>query len=707
MRRSLCAVAATLCVFVCAAPARAAGAAAPSRAAAAAPESGRVFILWLDGTTLDMWARADLRAFSSLLSEGSVAMLSTRTERERTSARAMRVSAAVTFDAGAHAAGDPATGRAVPLEGVNPAALGDALMAARITEVIGDGDGIDGPDRAAALALASGAGPPPVVATSVADAEAPAGRRTDVGRTVEALRASTADVVLVDAGDTARAQRAFTADPAAAARAATLALTGADEILTAMRSSARAGDVVIAIAPTPPLERQREGIRLGAVAIVGRGFDAGLLTSGTTRHDGIVSLEDMAPTLASLARAPMPKGMNGRGVVEVPRANALRGLLDLEHDVVRSARARRPLTREMLIGAMIVVGLALVSSLRPARPPRATLAAQPRDPAARARSLAAALLQLLLVASAAIPLSLYQCGAFPVRSVWALGACAGAICLAAGVAARTFGARRVLAVLLFATAVVPLADLLLGTPLGIRSPLSYQVAGGGRFYGVDDGILGVVVGAEIFAVALAKPRARAAVTAVALMFAATVWLLGSPAYGSKFGATATAVPAFASFVLWARGRRFDLRALATLVLVTAGVTALLIAVDAARAPQAQSHVARAFGGHSDVFAILRRKIDATVQITLYTIWSRTIAVFGGAVAILFWRRPELWRGLDDETRAAIRAAAVAVVAGMLFQDGGVITAAPVALFAAAVTFATATRAQPAAPEPALRVAASR
>src|SRR5438552_525232 len=90
--------------------------------------SRRLFILWLDGSTIEDWAKPSLLNFNRLLNEAAVGLLSTRTAHESADPIVMRENAAVTFGAGAQAAADQ--GKPIKVGGSTPGLLGDALARA-------------------------------------------------------------------------------------------------------------------------------------------------------------------------------------------------------------------------------------------------------------------------------------------------------------------------------------------------------------------------------------------------------------------------------------------------------------------------------------------------------------------------------------------------------------------------------------------------
>lgn len=504
------------------------------------------------------------------------------------------------------------------------------------------------------------------------------------------------NVALIDLGDTAsRAQAALAPDPRAAAAARARALRGADETLGDLHRSLDPEDLIVVVSSAPSAERQKHRVLLGAVGIRGDGIEPGLLSSGTTRRAGVLALADLVPTLLDLLDLPIPDEMDGRPARVHPNPDAPAILAALDRDLADASSSRRLLTREMLLFGMVAVALASTiaiagerSKLRVA--PGADAESQPRFLSAeRLRPTVA----VLLLAAAAFPLFLYLEGLLAIREDASEAILLAIASLAAAVLARAaLGTERALVAVLVAGAAVPLVDLLLGSPIGHRSPLAFQIAGGGRFYGVDEGVMGMVVGAELFAAAAVLDRARdhrRAIATVATGFAVTVWLLGSPAFGSKFGAALTAVPAFGVLAACAGGRRLTLKAIGAIAAVTVLTTGSLVLADSLRDPESRSHVARAAEGRTDLGNLLERKLEANWEITTQTFWTPALLVFAAALLLAARKRDGRMAAVlarRPNHRAALTAVIVGSVAALAFNDGGVVAAAPMTLYAATTTF---------------------
>lgn len=440
---------------------------------------------------------------------------------------------------------------------------------------------------------------------------------------------------------------------------------GSQQVDEGLRSIERAlddGDILIVFSPIATPERRRSAIALGVIAIRGHGFGPGTLASPSTRRAGVVTLTDIAPTVLSMHG--IDAAMDGRPISFVGRKDAADAVANLEMDAVASTRARRPLTRGMLAvaSAVMLVGLGVRATGRRVEP-------------------------ALLIVVAAIPVSLYLVGIFGLHGTASMAVAAGAVALLLGMGTRIMlGADSAMLVVLGFTVVVPLVDLLAGSPLAIRSPLTFQIAGGGRFYGVGVEVLGVIAGAILFAAAsLLRRLPRHHWRWVALSFAVVVFVVSAPALGAKFGAPLTLVPAMGVFAVLAAGRRLDAKAIFAIAAATILTTGAFIAADALRSPEARSHVARATVEGRSVAGVLARKWHAGWHVLATTAWTPALLAFA-ATAILALR----YRTAGDTLyRAGCVAFAVAAVAGLLLNDDGVITATMIAMFAAIMALESA------------------
>lgn len=664
--------------------------------AAAEPASRSVVLVTVDGTTLDEWTAPGLPAFHGLLGEGAVALLSTFTGAKPTDFRAMRWSAHATLGAGSRIAFGPDLDDpdSIPSDGAG--GLVARVLAQELggeAVALGNASGDDAESDAADFAVLpidrvlSGDGFEGGRNLTRVDPGFPTGRRTDFDALLVAVRDALdagAPLVVVDTGDTARVQRAVGEDPSAR-EWTRLSMQRIDRFLTALRSGVVGrGDTLIVLSAVAPASEERRARRLAAVAVAGPGIEPGLLTSGTTRHDGVLALTDVAPTVLARFGIPPAAGMEGRPARVEPGDDALGALRELKEDVLLAHRTRAPATRGMLGVGMLAAVLALgtIASGRGTARPGGRLPRGWRD-----------ILSTFLIGVAAAPLGFLLQGLWPVSTMPAALAAAGAFAAGLALGARAIlGRERALGAVLLVTAATILVDLALASPLAMRSPLGFQVAVGGRFYGIDEGMLGVLLGATLLAPALVLDRSgapRRLLGWVALLFAAAVFLTGAPLFGSKFGAPFTVVPALGVLAARAGGRRFDRGTVAAIVAATLAVAGAFAAADLLRTASAETHVARAVGGETGIPSLILRKLTTSLRVTVTTIWLPATIVFAGTMLLLVARRGALVsRALwgRPHLRAALGGALVGALVGMVSNDTGIIVAAPLGMVIAAAFF---------------------
>jgi hypothetical protein len=660
--------------------------------ASTAVAARHVVVLTVDGTSIQDWRTAGAFRWA-----GAVSLLATRTPTASADPILYRAGAYSSFGAGAAAEVRRDTAPTKPRGGVLAGALGETLERNGL-EATSIGDAIDDrhADAPAGLAVMDADGTVAVVpgarvralelsaTTSRRDPNAPGGWRTDPDRLRAALQEALAwaSVVVVDSGDTWRADRAYTRAPETRARWVGGALAQADRFASDVLTTLGSNDMLVVASLVPPLDRVRGGVHLGAVAFSSR---RGLPSSGTTRRDGVLSLTDLAPTVLSALAIAAPDAMEGRPARFVPASDPARVVSDLDHDVVRALATRRPLTRLWLIAAAVFAIAAFVTIASG----RGRARADARIPIGWRNTIAWG-----LAASAAAPAAMLIAPALTNGGTAAVGWWTLGLSLGISLVARAaFGHDRSVVAVAGLTSVVVVADLLAGSPLASRSALGFQIAGGGRFYGIDEGLLGVLLAAPLVVaggvIDAARNRRRAILGAGLLLAAVAVFAAG-PSWGSKFGAPYTMVPAFGVFALLAAGVRIDRRGVIGIAIATVLLSGSLAAADALASPESRSHIGREVSGGTPVGPLVGRKLRSLVTITATTVWLPAALALAGPALILLARRPDVGaRGLwgKPARRAALWALAVGCVCALGSNDTGIIVVAPALVFGAAAFYA--------------------
>jgi len=450
-----------------------------------------------------------------------------------------------------------------------------------------------------------------------------------------------ADLIVVETGDLYRADLVSrSALPEIISRERRAAIERADGFVGRLLEMVdRENTMIMLVAPLPPEDAMKQNTYMTPLVVFNNSPVKGLLTSGTTRRKGIIANTDIAPTVLEYLGVPVPSEMTGRPLALVHDESPVSGLLELSEDLVFIYRARPVVVKGYVflqIITMLLVTAVLVfwpRLLRYSRPLLLWLIAVP--------------LSLLLISPLRfLPLPLYALAAVTLAALVVFAAyrvCPG-------------GEAGLFIFLGLVTAGSVLLDVFAGAALIKYSTLGYDAMSGARYYGIGNEFVGVALGSSIIGAASLWERfekKHAVLTRVftAVFFAAAVFLMGAPQFGSNVGGTIAAVAAY----LFTYFRLLDVKVGARQMLAIAGSAACMILVfaliDMGRSVEVQSHLGRAASliqsqGWPAVWEVIQRKVSMNVKLIRYTIWSRVFLALLGALAVAFYRPV----GLMDEVR---------------------------------------------------------
>lgn len=461
----------------------------------------------------------------------------------------------------------------------------------------------------------------------------------------------------------------------------------ADRALGELLDDVPAGTDLLVTSVSAPLgERLQLGITVLAAAqsSAAPSDEPGvLLSSASTRRDGVVRLLDLPSTLVELAGVAEPAALQGSPLVRTsdeldpddPAATAR----DLA-DVTVADRGLRAATNPLLDTAGTVALLLVAGAL---------LWGRRRVPPGARRGLEGALLLLAALPVAAYLVTLVRWWRLPDPG---LGLWLGMIAIAALLAAAALVGRDGRAVwrpalaLSAVTTAVLLVDGVTGTHLHWASPLGTSAVFGNRYYGFGNSTYAVlavhalVLAGVLAARYVAAARRRAAVLAVAVVGVATVVVDVWPTWGADVGGGFALVPAFGLLALAVSGARTTVArvvaALAAGVAVVAGVALL----DWSREPSQRSHAGRfvQLVVDGDAWDLLMRKLDYAIDslgrgpvawlTVLVLVWlALALARPAGFAPPSLRAAVERW----PELRPTLAAVLTSAVVGSLINDWGI------------------------------------
>ncbi|GAW91890.1 hypothetical protein KKC1_10510 [Calderihabitans maritimus] len=412
------------------------------------------------------------------------------------------------------------------------------------------------------------------------------------------------------------------------------------------------------------------------VVMAGPGYGPGLLSSGTTRRPGIITLTDIAPTVLKFFDLQVSPVMSGRPVYTVEASNPWQTLRELNRKLVFIYVARPYLVKGYVLLQIIVLFSFVVALFR--------------------RHRLIALLQPVLLALMAVPLSLLIMGAFYRGSLPLYALEAIVLTVFVTLAAIKFTRQSELDPFLLislTTALAVAADLVTGARLMQNSVLGYDAVAGARYYGIGNEYMGVLLGASITGAAGLLERLPAwrsrLLPLLGGAFAVIIFLMAAPQIGANAGGTVAAVSAFSFTVLRLAGMKISYREVVT---IAAGISIILAGFtmfDLGRGVQVQSHWGRAAAliqeeGVMEAADIITRKLANNLRLVRYTAWSRVLLVMLLTLTILIYRPVGLLKRITRRYPAMAQGfMGVMVGSGvaLLVNDSGIVAAATMMIYA--------------------------
>lgn len=600
---------------------------------------------------------------------------------------------------------DPVLDAVGPDGGSGPGALGDALAeAGKTTAVVSNASAAPNPapgrSAPAALGVSTSDG---VVGTGsvdddlltvATDADGTERVVADIDAYVAAVvRAQeSADLVIVDSGDTTRAQieadagtdteeigegpplSTTTVVPTEtdesildADELRLQALQRTDRLLGALRSELRPGTLLLVVGVTPP----GSSWALTPVVAVGPGVPKGYLESTSTHRPALVTLTDVAPTVLDRLGVDVPSAMIGQPMRYRSSDASWSEARRLDDLLESRASADRVMTITFIGLQIALYGSACLFLLRRRNVP--TQLRAPMETVALACGAWPAATFLLRIGT-----SLYSMGMGTYALSWVL---AFAVALAAR-RLRGHPLDPVIAVSGLTVATI-VADLATGAHLQVGSFFGYTPHTAPRFVGLGNSGFAILAGSTVALVAglMARSRDRASTWWLGAGIVLLVVVAdGAPWMGADVGGILALVPVL-GLMLWAlRGNKIRWTTLALAAVAGLAFLGLAVGFEALRDPADRTHVGRFFlgaGEGSNLTDTLRRKWNANTDTLRSSLLPWLIPVLAG-VGIYTGRRSSTVRRVlpqGSPERIGVVATLAVGIAGWLVNDSGIMIAA--------------------------------
>lgn len=437
-------------------------------------------------------------------------------------------------------------------------------------------------------------------------------------------------------------------------------------------------DRLIILAPTPSLLELKNDNLVTPLIALGPGFTKGsLLTSGSTRRDGLVANTDIAPTLLDYFDIPKAEAMVGRPMTSVPAADSLKYLQKVNEQLVNTYRQRPVLLRSTAVLEIIAIIASLLIILF-----------------ARKKHWFSIFRQVAFVFFLVPLIMLYfRFIQFPQMVLSIISTLL--ILLISGwfIAKLKIPDAAKLALVAGLTSLSLVLDTLFGANLIMRSPLGYDPMLGSRYYGIGNEFTGVLMGSTLLALAslsqFLQIKSRMGLNIFfGLYLAFVTYVLFAPNLGADAGGVITALVSFGYFIMVLNGKKVTLQRMGIII----GGTLLVLFGGALWDMYfnigGQSHIGQAMsqlmeGGWEPAWLIIQRKLLMNWKLMQYSIWSRVLVATVVALAFFMIHPKGIFERLKHEHLQifkGIQAVIVATLTGFLVNDSGVVQAATTAVY---------------------------
>lgn len=435
--------------------------------------------------------------------------------------------------------------------------------------------------------------------------------------------------------------------------------------------------------------------RLRILTATGPHYAPGILSSASTRMDGVAQLSDVTASILARSGVEPLQPIGGRALAVTPSANnsestaasKLTMLTDLDTKADAMHRIVAPFLAIWLGGAtLILITLALV--WRRARPWNSGLT----------RSRVLRLVRVTGLLSAGMPAATFLANLVPWWRItderWLLVAILLVIVAAITVLIALLGlkgpwgtsALGPAAALSAVTAGVIAVDLMSGSHLQMSSIFGLQPLVGGRFYGMGNVAFAlyaaaVLILSAVMAHALSRRGAgRLAALAVVSIGGIALAVDVLPAWGADFGGPIALVPALGLLLLWTMGARISVRNVALLGGLTLVVVSVAAWFDWNRREDQRTHLGRFVQQVLDgeAWDVISRKLVQNVEIITGQPVLLVLGVLALAACIAIVTRPGVlgtapFTRLVDEApllRRGLQSVLVMAAIGFLTNDSG-------------------------------------
>lgn len=424
------------------------------------------------------------------------------------------------------------------------------------------------------------------------------------------------------------------------------------------------------ISPNPSREMANKGnFALTPIIMSSIGTNKGLLTSNTTHQEGLVTNFDFGPTLLNYFGINETNSFIGEPMQVLNNENPTQVLLSNQAQCLYLRKYRSVFHWTFII----LVGIALVGFYLPKF--------------TKWKGLSKRFLNYLSTTVIAIPLTMMTVSLFGYKSIILdLLYVFGGAFIIAYILNKIFSKNlMIMAVLGLTTSVFILVDIYFVNKLMIISPLGSDAIAGGRFYGIGNDYMGILLGSTLFsffALFQLYEINKSTMSIIMTFYMSLVIVALSPLFGANMGGTLAAIFIALLALLKIFNKKFSFKKIAILVIGAIVGIILIATLDTLFNPN-PTHAGKALeslstGGLNKFFEIISIKLGQVFWNLIHASWNAILFLQIILIFLLFRLKSEVLKKIHENYQILFKGFIVILLGGIavfLFNDTGTIATA--------------------------------
>ncbi len=451
-----------------------------------------------------------------------------------------------------------------------------------------------------------------------------------------------------------------------------------DNFLGKIKKSISKNTLFVLLNPVPSKESLQRKELMSPVILWSKDMKSGVLTSETTKREGIVSNLDIMPTILNHLNIPLPKATIGKILETIEKKNVLIFFRNLNKKLIFTYSARPILVKGYVFSQIITILLSLFLLLFYPTKIKYTIP--------------------ILLGVMAGPLALLLVGILPTYNIIISAIAAVLIIFIIVTLSLILDKYLNLSAFIFTaglTSIVIAVDVMLGSNLIKISTLGYDPMAGARYYGIGNEFMGVLIGSTVIFTGFLLERyhdiRKILLYFIAFYYLFLIYLIGSPYYGINVGGTITSTVVFGIMIIKYGRLKIKKQFIAALLAAPALVVIFMALISINTEATASTHLSRAVGlviegNISEILNIVIRKLSMNVKLIKYTIWSRVFLLGLLAFFIIFYKPMDRIKKIKEKypyIASSIVGILIGSLTALVSNDSGIVAAATMMIYAVA------------------------